>query len=92
MKIVWSAQAVDDLKALREYIADVNPPAAADVALRIVEAVEHLAEFPEKGRLGRLPHTRELVIQGTPFIAPYRVRSERLEIIAVIHGARRWPE
>lgn len=30
--------------------------------------------------------TREVVVPGTPYVIPYRLRSDRLEIIAVFHG------
>jgi toxin ParE1/3/4 len=43
------------------------------------------------GRQGRIDGTRELVIHGLPYIIPYRVRRGRVEILAVIHAARRWP-
>jgi toxin ParE1/3/4 len=33
-----------------------------------------------------------LVVQGTPYVVPYRVRNERLEIIAIFHGRQRWPQ
>jgi len=39
----------------------------------------------------RLPGTRELVVSGTPYIVPYRVRRERLELLAVFDGRRQWP-
>ncbi|HLH88791.1 MAG TPA: type II toxin-antitoxin system RelE/ParE family toxin [Xanthobacteraceae bacterium] len=39
-----------------------------------------------------MPQTRELVIVGSPYFVPYRVRGERVEILRVIHGARRWPD
>jgi toxin ParE1/3/4 len=44
------------------------------------------------GRPGRVPGTRELVVSDTPFILPYRVRDSAVEILAVFHGARQWPE
>jgi plasmid stabilization system protein ParE len=47
--------------------------------------------IPKSGRPGRVSDTRELVVPETPFIAPYRVRDDRVEILAVFHGARRWP-
>jgi len=92
MRIAWTIRAVHDLGSLRAYIARDDPTAAAAVAARICEAVERLADFPASGRPGRLPDTRELVVAGTPFILPYRVRENGVEILAVIHGARRWPE
>ncbi len=91
MKIVWSPTAVEDLKHLRSYIANDDPGAAAKVAKAILEGVENLREHPSMGRPGRVPHTRELVITRTPLIVPYRLLERRIEIIAVLHGARRWP-
>jgi toxin ParE1/3/4 len=47
---------------------------------------------PYLGRPGRVANTRELVVTSTPFIVAYRVVSDRIEILAVFHGARRWPD
>lgn len=91
MIIVWSRTAVADLEEVRRYIADDNPKAAQETALRILEAVEQLTAFPMSGRAGRVPNTRELVVTGTPFVIPYTVRGKKIEIIAVLHGARQWP-
>jgi toxin ParE1/3/4 len=33
-----------------------------------------------------------LVIGRTPYIVPYRLRGEIIEILAVMHGRQRWPE
>ena len=89
--VVWSPRAIQHLAALRAYIARDNPDAAAGVALTLLAAVERLAELPNLGRPGRLAGTRELVVPGTPFVIPYRVRSDRLEILAVFHGRQQWP-
>jgi plasmid stabilization system protein ParE len=35
--------------------------------------------------------TRELVIGGLPYIIPYRIRENDIEILRVLHTARRWP-
>jgi plasmid stabilization system protein ParE len=51
--------------------------------------VDRLAELPNLGRSGRVSGTRELVVPGTRYVIPYRVRGERLEIIAVFHGRQR---
>jgi plasmid stabilization system protein ParE len=32
------------------------------------------------------------VIPATPFIVAYRVAKGRIEILGIVHGARRWPE
>jgi toxin ParE1/3/4 len=90
---VWSPEAIDDLAALRAYIARDNPAAAQRVVLRIIHSVETLLpNNPEMGRSGRVPGARELVIATTPFIVPYRVVGSVIQILRVYHGARRWPD
>jgi toxin ParE1/3/4 len=91
MKVVWSPRAVRHLVDLRAYIEKDSEQNAAAVAKRILEAVELLETQPEMGRPGRVLGTRELVIPDTPYIIPYRVRRERLELIAVFHGRQKWP-
>ena len=92
MRVVWSRVAIGDLRAARAHIAKDDPTAAAKFAQRLVEATDLLAEFPGAGRAGRAPHTRELVASGTPYIVPYRVSAGVVQIIAVIHTSRRWPD
>jgi len=92
-RIVWRAAALDDLDHLRAYIARDNPRAAEAIRDRIVDPVSALATYPAVGRPGRVSDTRELVIAGTPYIVPYRLsQPDTIEILAVIHGARRWPD
>lgn len=92
MKIVWSKRGIRNLIALRHYIASDSDQNAAIVAKRLLAAVDLLKEQPQMGRPGRILGTRELVVPDTPFVVPYRVRGERLELIAVYHGHRKWPE
>jgi toxin ParE1/3/4 len=91
MKIVWSPQAIKHLVAIRDYIAEDSPESAAETALRILAAVDLLADQPNAGRPGRITGTRELVVAGTPYVIPYRVRAAGVELIAVFHGKQRWP-
>jgi toxin ParE1/3/4 len=44
------------------------------------------------GRPGRVPGTRELVIPNTPFIVPYRVVGNTIQVLRILHGARPWPD
>jgi addiction module RelE/StbE family toxin len=92
MKVVWSPRAIRHLTALRKYIEKDSEQNAALVAQRILRAVDLLETHSAMGRPGRLAGTRELVVADTPYIIPYRVRNERLELIAVFHGRQRWPE
>ena len=92
MKIAWTRLALEDLSHAHTYIAAERPSAAFHIAQRIENAIQSLSLYPEIGRPGRVDGTRELIVSGTPFIVPYRIRSKRIEILAVIHGSRRWPD
>jgi toxin ParE1/3/4 len=93
MKIVWTRKASRHLRAAYDYWAQERSPAAADEMLdRIFSAVEMLARFPDAGRPGRIEGSRELVISPTPFVAAYRTRPGKIEILSLLHGARKWPD
>ena len=92
MQIRWYSEAVHDLTEVRKYIANDNPRAAREVAGRIVEEIAHLKNHPGMGRPGRVEGTRELVIPGLPYIIPYRVRNNFIELLRVLHAVRIWPK
>jgi plasmid stabilization system protein ParE len=81
-----------DLETIGGFIARDNPTAAAKIVARIFDQTGLLAQHPHIGRVGRIKETRELVVTDTPFIAAYRVKEDRVEVLAVFHGARRWPD
>lgn len=91
LRLRWLKAALANLEAEADYIASDDPAAAARVVAEIAAAVGRLPEFPALGRSGRVTGTRELVIPGTPYIVPYRVRAGAVEILRVFHAARQWP-
>ncbi len=92
MQVKWLSIALADLNAEAAYIARDSPGAAERVVDNIFAAADRLAIYPASGRPGRVLGTRELVVPRTPYILPYRVRGQTLEIIRVLHGSRKWPE
>jgi addiction module RelE/StbE family toxin len=84
--------ALDNLDAEAEYIAADDPKAARSVVSTIVAAIDHLTRHPSLGRRGRVNGTRELIIPNTPYIIPYRVRGDQIEILRVFHATRKWPK
>lgn len=92
MRLRWTAPALRDLEEIGDYIARGNPLAAARIVTAILDQAEALATHPHIGRPGRVPDTRERVITDMPCPVPYRVSGEDVEILAVLHGARRWPQ
>ncbi|HYG99212.1 MAG TPA: type II toxin-antitoxin system RelE/ParE family toxin [Terriglobales bacterium] len=91
--IEWTEQAARQLEHAYDYIALSNSESIAErITTQILASVEQLATFPISGRSGRVPGTRELVIANTPFIAAYTIDQARIVVLAVYHGAQRWPE
>ena len=88
MEVRWVRRALANLDELAEYIARDDLEAAVGVVELITLGVEQLASFPGLGRSGRVAGTRELVIAGTPYVVPYRIRDARVEVLRVIHSAR----
>jgi toxin ParE1/3/4 len=91
VRVNWLRAARSNLIAVSEYISRDNPEASVRTVIAIVKAVEGLKRFPAVGRPGRVQGTRELVVSGTPFIVPYRVRQDVVEVLRVVHASRKWP-
>lgn len=95
MQLKWTDLAVADLDKIEAYIAKENSPGVAiDAVMKIVDTTHLiLPEHPGAGRLGRLKGSRELVIDGLPFIVIYRQRHalDQLQILRVLHNAQQWP-
>lgn len=92
MRLVWTQRALEDRRAIFDYIEADDLRAAVAVDERIATAVQRLVDFPQSGRPGRVEGTRELVVSRTPYIAPYLVDGDVVRILRVIHGARIWPD
>lgn len=88
-RVRWSRQAVADLEEIAQYIAEDAPGAARHFVRRVREASRSLRRFPGRGR--RVPELqpselRELLLADYRLI--YRIDSEAVEIVTLVHGAR----
>lgn len=92
MQIRWTRKAATALEHIHDYIKEDKPQAAKKVIETIIKSVEILSDHPALGRNGRVLGTREFVVKGTPYIIPYRVKNEYIEILSVMHGAVIWPD
>ncbi len=92
MRLVYAPRFFARLREIKAHVAKDNPPAAKHTIRRIREATRRLGETPGLGRPGRVPGTRELVVTGTRYLVPYRVRGDTVEVIAMWHGAQEWPD
>jgi toxin ParE1/3/4 len=94
VQLKWTDLADLDLDKIEAYVAEENSPIVAiDVVMNIVDSVYLiLPGHPKAGRPGRVKNTRELVIDGLPFIVIYRENVNRIEILRVLHDAQQWPK
>jgi toxin ParE1/3/4 len=92
MQLKWLRQALRNLDDEAAYIAQDSPQSAAAFVNHLMSSADMLIAQPQMGRPGRVPGTRELVITRFPYILPYRVRNETVEILRVFHTARKWPQ
>ena len=74
------------------HIAQDRPDAPERQVEPILAAAARLAQLPESGRPGRRAGTRELIVARTPYLVPYRIRGELIEVLRVLHGRQRWPD
>jgi toxin ParE1/3/4 len=91
MKVVWSRRAIRHLVRLREHIekdSEQNVLLSPAALLR-----RSLYLNPIRRSVGPAGWSERVsfVVPNTPYIVPYRVRRERLELIAVFHGRQKWP-
>jgi plasmid stabilization system protein ParE len=89
MRIIWTKSAVSNLEGIKEYIAQDSQYYAVEFIEKIIGAVEKLSAFPRLGR--EVPEIKKEnireIIYGNYRIL-YRLNSEVLYIIAIIHTAR----
>ncbi len=88
MRVRWTPSAADDLFDIVQYIQSDNPSAAASVGETLFEGCQGLSQFPQLGRVGRDPGSRELVFPGLPYVVVYEVHDDVVQILRIFHGSR----
>ena len=90
--IRWTEQAVDDLEAIRGYVARDSEHYAALLVERLIASLDSVVAFPEIGRIvpeyGR-QDLRELVVGLYRVV--YRLTNGHAELLTVFHSARLFP-
>ncbi|MGN6209997.1 type II toxin-antitoxin system RelE/ParE family toxin [Asticcacaulis sp.] len=92
MKLEWSVFALADRDGIFNFIEADSPRSAINVDSAIEAQAERLIDFPESGRPGRIMGTREVVVAQLPYVIAYRVTSDKVRILRVLHGAQQWPD
>ena len=88
----WTDTAASDLEGIVDYLAETSPDTAAEVARRLVAAVDSLSEQPERGRvvpeLERIGVTAYRELVRAPWRILYRVDGGAAHVVAVLDGRR----
>jgi toxin ParE1/3/4 len=94
-QLIWAPSARLDLKELVSYIAESRPVVAARFIKQVFRTVEHLADFPESGRVVPEfddPAIREVIRKPCRVVYRVKSREQIVEIARVWHAARGTPQ
>ena len=92
MKVHWTDHARRQLRATHAYIADDAPVYADQVVDELTDRSDQLGNFPHSGRKVPeydAPDIREVIV--VPYRLVYRIKSDQIDILSVLHGAREAP-
>lgn len=82
--IEWLDEAVEDKNKIVFYIARRDPVAAFGIDEEFDKQVGALASFPGMGRVGRIPGSRELLMNPLHYIVVYELNTVD-EIVTILH-------
>lgn len=93
MRLAWTNEALSDFENILAYYYQQAGAATAEaVERRIATQLEKLLSFPEQVRASdRIPGAREAVIYRLPYIAFIRVLEDEIQILNLVHTARKFP-
>ena len=91
MPVRWTTIAADDFTQVVEQIREDNPAAGHCVAQTIYQGIALLETLPNRGRIGRAEHTRELVFPPWPYIVVYEIVEGQVQVLRVRHASQDWP-
>lgn len=86
---LWTKRALSHLETELDYYGKISLTLARELTIIITDSVTSIAEMPGIGRPGKKVGTRELIVNKFPYIIAYRIRTEALEILAIIHQNRK---
>lgn len=90
LRLEWTDEAAGDLEQIVDYISDFDLEAALRLRHRLLSCAERLLDYPHMFPRGRVPGTREALAHPN-YILIYRVGTDVVEILGVIHGRQQYP-
>jgi toxin ParE1/3/4 len=90
VKIVWSAEARRELRAIKRFIARDSEYYAARMVSSIVERVEKMAEHPSQGHpVHEYPERPLREVHQDPYRIIYQISAKTIEILTIVHFKKR---
>ena len=88
MRIVWTAEAVDDLDNILAYIASQDIGAAGLIAERVLKTEEYISEFPRSAPYDKQSDTYDRYIPKTRIILTYEISGDMVRVLSAWHTSR----
>jgi toxin ParE1/3/4 len=90
MRVFWTDAALNQLEAIRDFLAQTSPEYAQRIVERLVNRSEQISAFPRSGLVVpeyEIDEVRQ-VIEGSYRII-YLIKEEQVEMLAIIHTSRK---
>lgn len=89
-QVDWAQSAVDDLDAIRRYLAQIDAQLADDLIARIVLSTDILLDHPAAGAAIGYRRWRRWRVRRTPYLLIYEPVAGGLRIVRVRHEREDW--
>lgn len=93
MIVAWTEEAKAHVAGIYAYIKRDSPFYAIQTVDKLTRRLDQLIDHPRSGRI--VPkyndeNLRELIV--APYRLIYRIKADRIDIVAVFHGAQQLPD
>ena len=88
MIVRWSEEALSELTDILDYLGQVAPEVAHNLATRILLAEENIITLPQAAKYDQATNTYDRYVPNTRVILTYTIHDDFIEIIRVWHTSR----
>jgi plasmid stabilization system protein ParE len=88
MRLFITEQALDDIDRLEVWLFERGLSFADGLGAHLVETIETLTTFPERGSMSVTGRYRELHVtfHANNYVVQYRARPDRVTVARIFHG------
>ena len=89
LPVILTAEAEEDVEQVRDQLEQARPGSGATFMASLRVVLERLESMPAMYPLV-WKQVRAARLRRSPYLVYHRVLSDRVEVVAVIHGSRDW--